>query len=139
MVYVIVFQSYNFIPKIKFMSVHQFLKEIRIKNGYKQQQIAEILGIDTTSYGRIERGDRKLNTERLVILAKHYNISVSALLSNAEILAEKPQETPTNNEFVNYLKEENSFLRNSIMSKDKQLDFLIEITKEYKKLFENKK
>lgn len=139
MVYVIVFQSYNFIPKIKFMSVHQFLKEIRIKNGYKQQQIAEILGIDTTSYGRIERGDRKLNTERLAILAKHYNISVSALLSNAEILAEKPQETPTNNEFVNYLKEENSFLRNSIMSKDKQLDFLIEITKEYKKLFENKK
>lgn len=121
------------------MSVHQFLKEIRIKNGYKQQQIAEILGIDTTSYGRIERGDRKLNTERLAILAKHYNISVSALLSNAEILAEKPQETPTNNEFVNYLKEENSFLRNSIMSKDKQLDFLIEITKEYKKLFENKK
>lgn len=121
------------------MSVHQFLKEIRIKKGYKQQEIAELLGIDTTSYGRIERGERKLNTERLTILAKHYNISVSALLGNNEVQQEKHQETTTNNEFVNYLKEENSFLRNSIISKDKQLDFLIEITKEYKKLFENKK
>lgn len=121
------------------MSIHQFLKEIRIKNGYKQQEIAEILGIDTTSYGRIERGDRKLTTERLALLAKHYKISISALLSNNETIEEKPQETAVNTEFVNYLKEENSFLRSSIISKDKQLDFLIEITKEYKKLFENKK
>lgn len=121
------------------MSVHQFLKEIRIKKGYKQQEIAEVLGIDTTSYGRIERGDRKLTTERLAILAKHYKISVSAILDNKETEEELPQETASNNEFVNYLKEENTFLRNSIVSKDKQLDFLIEITKEYKKLFENKK
>ncbi len=121
------------------MSVHQFLKEIRIKKGYKQQEIAEILGIDTTSYGRIERGDRKLTTERLAILAKHYKISVMAILDNNETEEELPQETNNNNEFVNYLKEENTFLRSSIISKDKQLDFLIEVTKEYKKLFENKK
>ena len=102
------------------MSVHQFLKEIRIKKGFKQQEIAEVLGIDTTSYGRIERGDRKLTTERLAIPAKHYNISDSALLGNTEILEEKPQEVSTNSEFVNYLKEENSFLRNIIISKYKQ-------------------
>lgn len=121
------------------MSVHQFLKEIRIKNGYKQQEIAELLGIDTTSYGRIERGDRKLTTDRLAILAKHYKISVSAILGNEKTNETNTAETRSENEFINYLKEENTFLRNSITSKDKQLDFLIEITKEYKKLFENKK
>jgi transcriptional regulator with XRE-family HTH domain len=38
------------------MGISENLKVLRKKNGYTQQDIAEFLGIDTTSYGRIERG-----------------------------------------------------------------------------------
>ena len=47
------------------MGLRENLKTLRKKNGITQQEIAEYLGIDTTSYGRIERGDRNLSAERL--------------------------------------------------------------------------
>lgn len=137
MAYVFAFQSYIFIP-IKNMGLKENLKALRKKNGITQQEIAEYLGIDTTSYGRIERGERNLSTDRLELISKFYNISLNAVLGGSITKEQTPKES-LETDFLEFLKQENQFLRNSILSKDKQLDFLIELNKEYKDLMNVKK
>jgi transcriptional regulator with XRE-family HTH domain len=120
-------------------SLNEKLKALRKANRYSQSYVAEYLGIDTTSYGRIERGDRKITTDRLELLARLYKSSPKELLdldTSKKNLVETPS---TDDEFLNYLKGENLFLRNSLLSKDKQLDILIEINKEYKKVLNGNK
>ncbi|MCC6251371.1 MAG: helix-turn-helix transcriptional regulator [Bacteroidia bacterium] len=114
------------------MGLKENLKTLRKKNGITQQEIAEYLGIDTTSYGRIERGVRNLSADRLELIAKFYKVSVNNLLTDINEIEINTQKQDLENDFLLYLKQENQFLRNSIASKDKQLDFLIELNKEYK-------
>jgi transcriptional regulator with XRE-family HTH domain len=121
------------------MGISENLKVLRKKNGYTQQDIAEFLGIDTTSYGRIERGVRNLSADRLALLAKFYKVSVNSVLGYSGSDSTSTQNQEASAEFLEYLKQENQFLRNSISSKDKQLDFLIELNKEYKDLLTSKK
>ncbi len=113
------------------MSLSENLKRLRKKNGYTQLEIAEYLGIDTTNYGRMERGIRVVSAERLELLAKFYNISVDEMLGKSIQPSTQTSLEKNNYDFLEYLKKENEFLRNSIISKDRQLDFLIEITKEF--------
>lgn len=121
------------------MGLKENLKALRKKNGITQQEIAEYLGIDTTSYGRIERGDRNLSAERLELIAKFYRMNVNSIIIGEDRIESGTQRHDLENDFLEYLKQENQFLRNSIASKDKQLDFLIELNKEYKDLMNVKK
>ncbi|MBU3662196.1 MAG: helix-turn-helix transcriptional regulator [Bacteroidetes bacterium] len=123
----------------KNMGLKENLKVLRKKNGITQQEIAEYLGIDTTSYGRLERGERNLSADRLELIAKFYKVSVYNLLEGINIVESTTQKQNSENDFLEYLKQENQFLRNSIAAKDKQLDFLIELNKEYKDLMSVKK
>jgi len=123
----------------KNMGLKENLKVLRKKNGITQQEIAEYLGIDTTSYGRLERGERNLSADRLELIAKFYKVSVSDILSGENAFESTGPKHELENDFLEYLKQENQFLRNSIASKDKQLDFLIELNKEYKDLMTVKK
>lgn len=121
------------------MGLKENLKALRKNYGITQQEIAEYLGIDTTSYGRIERGDRNLSAERLELIAKFYKVSASSILNENNNDVSHLNKTDISIEFLEYLKQENQFLRSSIASKDKQLDFLIELNKEYKDLMNLKK
>lgn len=120
------------------MGLIENLKTLRKKHGFTQQEIADHLGIDTTSYGRIERGDRNLSAARLEVLAKFYKVSVNSILDEDNEVDSAIQKQDLSIEFLEYLKQENQFLRSSIASKDKQLDFLIELNKEYKDLMKLK-
>ena len=121
------------------MSIHQKLIALRKQNGYTQQQIADYLGIDTTSYGRLERGERKISTERLELLAVYYKLAVHELLQKEKSTIVTQQIETNNDDFFEYLKRENQILLNSISAKDKQLEFLIELNKEYKEILASKK
>lgn len=121
------------------MSIHQKLIALRKQNGYTQQQIADYLGIDTTSYGRLERGERKISTERLELLAVYYKLTVHELLQKEKNTIVTQQIETNNDDFFEYLKRENQILLNSISAKDKQLEFLIELNKEYKEILASKK
>jgi transcriptional regulator with XRE-family HTH domain len=138
MVYLFAYQHYNFIPA-KNMGLKENIKVLRKKNGITQQEIAEYLGIDTTSYGRLERGERNLSADRLELIAKFYKISVNILLEGINLVESTTQKQNSEYDFLEYLKQENQFLRNSIATKDKQIDFLIELNKEYKDLMSGKK
>ena len=57
----------------------QRIKDIRTDNDEKQQTIADILQISKQQYSLYERGERTFPIHLLIILAKHWNISLDYL------------------------------------------------------------
>jgi transcriptional regulator with XRE-family HTH domain len=62
--------------------INERLRELRIKSGYTQNQIAKILNIDRSTYSYYEIGKTMPDVSALIILAKIFNISISELLAD---------------------------------------------------------
>lgn len=58
------------------MSVYQRLKDIREDFDKTQAEIARVIGTSQSYYAQYENGKRTIPFERMVILAKYYNISL---------------------------------------------------------------
>ena len=56
------------------------IKKLREEKKLLQRQLATVLDIDTPSYSKIERGDKKAKREHLPILATYFNIEEQELL-----------------------------------------------------------
>lgn len=72
-------------------NLQERLRELREKNGYStRQELAEVLGIDKSTYGRIESGTTKtISSDLLVQLSNLYNVSTDYILG----LSDVPQKT----------------------------------------------
>ena len=57
----------------------QRLRDMREDFDMKQQNIADLLGIQQTVYSRYERGARTIPLEHLLKLAEFYNVSLDFL------------------------------------------------------------
>ena len=55
------------------------IKNLREDNDFSQREIAEALGLYTTTYARYERGEQEIPLFIAVALAKHYNVSLDYL------------------------------------------------------------
>lgn len=125
-VYLLIYQGFIF---ASMSLIHKKLLELRKSKRISQQEVAEYLGIDTTSYGRIERGNRKLNTERLTKLAKFYGISVYELVREEDevsIAAEvESQQSKNADPLLAHLQSENNFLRSQLQIKEEQITLLL--------------
>ncbi|MGL5718812.1 MAG: helix-turn-helix transcriptional regulator [Paraclostridium sp.] len=64
------------------------VKEYRIKNGYTQEQMADMLGIKQQSYCRKENGQRGFTVEELFILEAVLKASISDLFKDKKEEAE---------------------------------------------------
>lgn len=62
--------------------INERLRELRIKSGYTQNQIAKILNIDRSTYSYYEIGKTMPDVSALMILAKVFNISINELLED---------------------------------------------------------
>mgnify|MGYP003303960438 CR=1 FL=1 len=58
------------------MKYNERIREIREDNHYTQQNIADILHIGQRTYADYESGKTRIPVDSLIILAKHYNVSV---------------------------------------------------------------
>ena len=56
------------------------VKKYRLDNKKSQQEVADYLGIDISTYNKYEKGSRKLNNEIIRKIAEYYNIKVSDIL-----------------------------------------------------------
>ena len=56
------------------------IKEYRISNKKSQQDVADYLGVDISTYNKYEKGSRKLNNEVVNKIAEYYKIKVSDIL-----------------------------------------------------------
>lgn len=62
------------------MKNYQRLRDVREDADKTQEEIAKILGIRQSDYGKYERGDNKMGIDKYIILAKYYNISIDYLV-----------------------------------------------------------
>ena len=61
------------------MSVYQRLKDLREDADQSQEEIAKVIGTSQSYYAQYENGKRSIPFERVVILAKYYNVSLDYL------------------------------------------------------------
>lgn len=57
------------------------LKELRVKHNLTQREVAEILHIKSSTYSKYENGKLVLSFNKLVALAKFYNVSADYILN----------------------------------------------------------
>jgi transcriptional regulator with XRE-family HTH domain len=60
------------------------LLEYRKKFGYTQQQIADMMGIHYSTYGKMESGEIKVDIEKGLKLARIYGVSLDILFGPQE-------------------------------------------------------
>jgi len=56
------------------MRIGDKIRVVRVERGYSQEYLAMELGIDTATYGRIERGQTKLTVDRLLDISNALDI-----------------------------------------------------------------
>lgn len=66
------------------MTYAQKLKDLRIKAGKTQAQLAEILQTSQQYYGKYELEERPIPVEHIITLCKYYNVSADWLLGLTE-------------------------------------------------------
>ena len=63
------------------MLLGQKIKELRMRNGVLQRQLASLLEIDTPMFSKIERGDRRAKRTQVIQIANYFNIDEKELLT----------------------------------------------------------
>lgn len=58
------------------MNVYQRLKDLREDIDKTQEEIAKVIGTSQSYYAQYESGKRAIPFERVVVLAKYYNVSL---------------------------------------------------------------
>lgn len=67
------------------------LKELRIKSGLTQQEMADKLKISRSSIGMYENGEREPSFELLEMIADYFNVDMNYLLGKKELSENIPQ------------------------------------------------
>ena len=55
------------------------LRHLRVKKGFSQDELADIIGIDRTYIGGIERGERNVSSINLIRIAQTLDVEVGSL------------------------------------------------------------
>ena len=71
----------NVKTKISNMLFTEKIKELRIQNQMPQRQIAAALDIDTATYCKIEKGERRAKKEQVAILSEMFHVEMTDLLT----------------------------------------------------------
>lgn len=86
-------------PNMLYVEIGKRLRIARIELNYTQEQMAEILGISTAYYGKVERGVYGLSLEKLVIVNEKLDMDINYLLTGIgrglsmdEVMRECPRE-----------------------------------------------
>lgn len=60
--------------------IYQRLRDLREDLDLKQKDVAEIINTSANYYGDYEKGKREIPLERMIILAKYYNVSLDYIV-----------------------------------------------------------
>ena len=66
------------------MESSEKIKSMREMNQWTQEEVAEKLGMSTTGYAKIERGQTNVSVEKLKQIAQVFNLNVAQLLDDDE-------------------------------------------------------
>lgn len=66
------------------MNLGEKLKELRAQKKLNQSDLAKILRVDRSTYGKYETGDSSPDYEKLSLLADYFDVSVDYLLGRTD-------------------------------------------------------
>ena len=107
-----IYYTYNHIP-INIMKTTDKIREIRTQKNLSQEYLASYLGIDTSSYHRLERGVSPLSIQRLEKIVEALEMTLSELFS----FGESPAQRKTQDLLILRLEDEIRFLRSQLNEK----------------------
>ncbi len=84
------------------------LQELRKKNGYSQEELANKLGISRQAVSKWERAESSPDTDNLICLAKLYNVSLDSLLFTEESI-EDIKENQINEDNIDQMDKKTGF------------------------------
>ena len=73
------------------MKYNERIREIREDNHITQQKVADLLHIGQRTYADYESGKTRIPVDSLIILAKHYNVSMDYITGASNIKTEYPK------------------------------------------------
>ncbi|MEX1188387.1 MAG: helix-turn-helix transcriptional regulator [Bacteroidia bacterium] len=97
------------------MKINEKIRDLRAGKCISQEYMANQLGIDTSSYHRIERGVTPLSICRLERIARVLEVDVVSIISTKN--EEDTKENADNKNYIQHLEEEITFLRNTLHEK----------------------
>lgn len=74
------------------MRYNERIRDIREDNSFTQQNIADLLHIGQRTYADYESGKTRIPVDSLLILAKHYDISMDYITGASDIKKEYPKQ-----------------------------------------------
>ena len=63
------------------------LKKLRKSCGYRQEEVARVLGVDRSAYSYYESGKTEPSVKNLIKIARMFKVDVDALVGNSEYAA----------------------------------------------------
>lgn len=72
------------------MKYNERIRELREDNFLTQQKVADILHIGQRTYADYESGKTRIPIDNIMILARHYNVSMDYITGASDIKTEFP-------------------------------------------------
>ena len=73
------------------MNVNERIREIREERGFTQQTIAEQIFVGQRTYADYESGKTRIPVDRLLLLARFYDVSLDYLTGASDVLSSYPR------------------------------------------------
>lgn len=73
------------------MKYNERIREIRENCSLTQQKVADLLNVGQRTYADYESGKTRIPVDRLMILAKHYNVSMDYISGASNLKTEYPK------------------------------------------------
>ena len=74
------------------MRYNERIRDIREDNSFTQQKIADLLHIGQRTYADYESGKTRIPVDSLLILARHYDVSMDYITGASDIKKEYPKQ-----------------------------------------------
>lgn len=92
---------------VSYKIIGRHIRAARKASNLTQEQVAEAMKFSVAHYGRLERGEREINMERLAQLSVLLNTPIERLVEGCvpdapTIISEKTQENPFLNQMAHY-------------------------------------
>ena len=126
---------HNLIPHA--MSKFPNIKALRVQNGYKQEFLADILGISQPEYSKIENGSRKIDAFMISELCKLYDVKMDVLMRTlpVQVVTDMPMarermepaySTPVSSELLNKMMDNYAALVANYLKQQQTTERIIE-------------
>lgn len=66
------------------MTINETIRDLREKNQWSQENMAELIGMSKNGYGKIERGETKITFDRLQKIAEAFDMDMLELIKMGE-------------------------------------------------------